>query len=36
MHVWTCHSIIGERDIMDAKTLPLVKMPNCDSFVPDP
>jgi S-disulfanyl-L-cysteine oxidoreductase SoxD len=30
------NSIIGEQDLMDAKTLPLVKMPNRDGFVPDP
>jgi S-disulfanyl-L-cysteine oxidoreductase SoxD len=28
--------IIGEQDVMDAQTLPLVKMPNRDGFVPDP
>jgi S-disulfanyl-L-cysteine oxidoreductase SoxD len=27
---------IGEQDVMDAKTLPLIKMPNRDGFVPDP
>ena len=30
------NGIIGEQDIMDAKTLPLVKMPNRGGFVPDP
>jgi hypothetical protein len=30
------NGIIGEQDIMDAKTLPLVQMPNRDGFVPDP
>ena len=30
------NGIIGEQDVMDAKTLPLVKMPNHDGFVPDP
>jgi mono/diheme cytochrome c family protein len=30
------NGIIGEREVMDAKTLPLVKMPNRDGFVPDP
>ena len=30
------NGIIGEQDVMDAKTLPLVKMPNRDGFVPDP
>ena len=29
------NGIIGENDVMDAKTLPLVKMPNRDGFVPD-
>ena len=30
------NGIIGEHDIMDAKTLPQVKMPNRDGFVTDP
>src|SRR5262249_32356823 len=30
------NGIIGEQDVMDAKPLPLVKMPNRDGFVPDP
>jgi mono/diheme cytochrome c family protein len=30
------NGIVGEQDVMDAKTLPLVKMPNRDGFVPDP
>jgi S-disulfanyl-L-cysteine oxidoreductase SoxD len=30
------NGIIGEHEVMDAKTLPLVKMPNRDGFVPDP
>jgi S-disulfanyl-L-cysteine oxidoreductase SoxD len=30
------NGIIGENDAMDAKTLPRVKMPNRDGFVPDP
>jgi S-disulfanyl-L-cysteine oxidoreductase SoxD len=30
------NGIIGEQDVMDAKTLLLVKMPNRDGFVPDP
>jgi S-disulfanyl-L-cysteine oxidoreductase SoxD len=30
------NGIISEQDVMDAKTLPLVKMPNRDGFVPDP
>ena len=30
------NGIIGEQDVMDAQTLPLVQMPNRDGFVPDP
>jgi S-disulfanyl-L-cysteine oxidoreductase SoxD len=30
------NGIIGEQDVMNAKTLPLVQMPNRDGFVPDP
>ena len=30
------NGIIGEQDVMDATTLPLVQMPNRDGFVPDP
>ena len=30
------NGIIGEQDVMDAQTLPLVKMPNRDGFVSDP
>jgi mono/diheme cytochrome c family protein len=30
------NGIIGEQEVMDAKTLPQVKMPNRDGFVPDP
>ena len=29
------NGIIAENDVMDARTLPLVKMPNRDGFVPD-
>lgn len=29
------NGIIGEHDVMDAKTLPQVRMPNRDGFVPD-
>ncbi len=29
------NGIIGESDVLDAKTLPQVKMPNRDGFVPD-
>src|SRR5919108_188685 len=31
-----CASCHGEKDVMDAKTLPQVKMPNREGFVPDP
>jgi mono/diheme cytochrome c family protein len=30
------NGIIGEQDVMNAKTLSLVQMPNRDGFVPDP
>jgi len=30
------NGIVGEQDVLDAKTLPLVKMPNRGGFVPDP
>jgi cytochrome c len=30
------NGIIGEGDVLDARTLPAVKMPNRDGFVPDP
>ena len=30
------NGIIGEQDVMDAQTLPQVKMPNRGGFVPDP
>jgi len=30
------NGIITEQDVMDAKTLPTVRMPNRDGFVPDP
>jgi S-disulfanyl-L-cysteine oxidoreductase SoxD len=30
------NGIIGAQEVMDATTLPLVKMPNRDGFVPDP
>jgi cytochrome c len=28
--------VIGENDVMDAQTLPKIKMPNRDGFVKDP
>lgn len=30
------NGIIGEQDVLDARTLPQIKMPNRDGFVPDP
>jgi cytochrome c len=30
------NGIIGERDVIDRRTLPQVKMPNRHGFVPDP
>ena len=30
------NGIIGESDVLDARTLPAVRMPNRDGFVPDP
>jgi cytochrome c len=35
-HVLFLNGIIGENDVMDAKSLPKVKMPNRDGFVSDP
>ncbi len=35
-YVLFLNEIIGENDIIDEKTLPQVKMPNRDKFVPDP
>jgi S-disulfanyl-L-cysteine oxidoreductase SoxD len=35
-YVLYLNGIIGERDVIEAKTLPQVKMPNRDAFVPDP
>jgi cytochrome c len=29
------NGIVGEQDVLDAKTLPQIKMPNRDGFVPD-
>jgi cytochrome c len=33
-YVLRMNNIIGENDVMDAKTLPQVKMPNRDGFIP--
>jgi S-disulfanyl-L-cysteine oxidoreductase SoxD len=30
------NGIIGEQDVLDARTLPQIRMPNRDGFVPDP
>src|SRR5215813_12322720 len=34
-YILNLNGIIGENDVMDAKTLPKVKMPNQNGFVPD-
>ena len=30
------NEIVGEKDVMNAKTLPKIRMPNRDGFVADP
>lgn len=35
-YVLFLNSIVGEKEIMNAKTLPKVRMPNRDGFIPDP
>ena len=35
-YILNLNGIIGEGDLMDAKTLPKVRMPNRDGFVADP
>ena len=35
-YILNLNGIIGNADVMDAKTLPKVKMPNRDGFVSDP
>jgi S-disulfanyl-L-cysteine oxidoreductase SoxD len=35
-YILNLNGIIGSNQIMDAKTLPKVKMPNRDGFVADP
>ena len=35
-HILFLHGIVKETDVMDAKTLPQVKMPNRDGFTSDP
>ena len=32
-YILSLNKIIGENDVMDAKTLPQVKMPNRDGFI---
>ena len=32
-YILALNKIIGENDVMDAKTLPQVKMPNRDNFI---
>ena len=32
-YILALNKIIGENDVMDAKTLPAVKMPNRDNFI---
>ena len=33
-YILSLNKLIGENDVMDAKTLPQVKMPNRDNFIP--
>src|SRR5207245_834814 len=35
-YILNLNGIIGEADVMDAKTLPKIRMPNRDGFVSDP
>jgi cytochrome c len=35
-YILNLNGIIGSADVMDAKTLPKVRMPNRDGFVSDP
>ena len=35
-YILNINGIIGNNEVMDAKSLPKVKMPNRDGFVPDP
>jgi mono/diheme cytochrome c family protein len=35
-HVLYLNAIVKENDVLDAKTLPKIRMPNRDGFVPDP
>lgn len=35
-YVLYLNGIVGEKDVLNAKTLPKIRMPNRDGFVPDP
>ena len=35
-YILALNKIIGENDVMNAETLPKVKMPNRDGFIPFP
>jgi cytochrome c len=35
-YVLYLNGIVGEKDVLDAKTLPQIKMPNRDGFTKDP
>jgi cytochrome c len=35
-YVLYLNGIVGDREVLNAKSLPKVKMPNRDGFVPDP
>jgi cytochrome c len=35
-HLLHSNGIVGEKDVMSARTLAKVKMPNRDGFIPDP
>ena len=35
-YILNLNGIIGDNDVMDARSLPKVKMPNRDGFVADP
>ncbi len=35
-YVLFLNDIVGEKDVLNARSLPLIKMPNRDGFVSDP
>lgn len=35
-YILNLNGIVGEKDVLDAKTLPKIRMPNRDGFIPDP